>query len=386
MHRHHHHGNAHPSRRSFIARLLTGWAGASLAEISFVRAVSARAQSATAPRNLFDIERVTDGVYSCIAHPAALINCNATIFEQSEHLVVVDTHSKSSAAASLIAQIRREVSEKPVRYIINTHFHWGHAQGTSAYREAFSPLDVIATETTRVAIERETEKRIKIQVENDVPSFIEEARKKRSDARTSAEKDFYADQINQLEAYRREMGSFELVVPSITFEQAFVLEDSERELHLSFQGRAHTAGDIVVLSPRDRLLATGDLIHGFFPYIGDGYPREWPGTIDKVAGLEFDAILPGHGAVQTGRDRMTNFRAYVKEITARVAAGKAKGQNVEELQESITAASLQSLSSNDYGEFLAANTKKYRPNFGDPPPLQEAINLNIEHLFLRLDM
>jgi len=386
MHPHHHHSHHHPSRRGFVASLLAGWAGATLAETSFVRAASARAQSATAPRRLFNIEKVTAGVYSCVARPAALINCNATIFEQSSHLVVVDTHSKASAAASLIAQIRREVSEKPVRYIINTHFHWDHAQGASAYRKAFSPLDVIACETTRVAIESETEKRIKIQVENDVPPFIEEARKKQSDARTSAEKDFYGDEISQLEAYRREMGSFELVVPSITFEKVFVLEDSERELHLSFQGRAHTAGDVVVLSPRDHLLATGDLIHGFFPYIGDGYPREWPSTIDKVAALDFRSILPGHGPVQTGRDRMANFRAYVEELTERVSTGMRKGQSVVELKKSITAASLRSLKTDDYGDFLSANNKKYRPNFGDPPPLQDSINLNIEHLHQRLDV
>jgi glyoxylase-like metal-dependent hydrolase (beta-lactamase superfamily II) len=280
----------HVSRRSLLSTLLAGWAGASVAEISFVRAAVAQAQSAAAQSKLFDIQKVNDGVFSCVARPAALINCNATIFEQSNQLVVVDTHSKASAAASLIAQIKREVSDKPVRYIINTHFHWDHAQGTSAYREAFSPLDVVSSNATRQAIEQETEKRIRIQLQNDVPVFIETARKKQTDARNAPERDFYADQIRQLEAYRAEMAAFELVVPTITFDSTYILKDAARELHLSFHGRGHTGGDVVVLSPRDRLLATGDLIHGFFPYIGDGYPRHWPGTIDKVGSLDFARI------------------------------------------------------------------------------------------------
>ncbi len=377
--------HTHVSRRGFLGSLLAGWAGASLTELSVVRAAIAQAQSRTADPKLFDIQKVEDGVFSCLARPAALINCNATIFEQSTHLVVVDTHSKASAAASLIAQIKREVSDKPVRYIINTHFHWDHAQGTSAYRDAFSPLDIVSSSSARRSIERETEKRIRLQIQNDVPVFIKTARKKQRDAVGAPEREFYEDQVRQLEAYRTEMAAFELVVPTITFDRTYVLKDADRELHLSFHGRGHTGGDVVVLSPRDKLLATGDLIHGFFPYIGDGYPRQWPATINQVAALDFTRLLPGHGPVQTGRGRMTNFRNYVEELTQRVAEGKAQGKSVPDLQRTITTPSLRSLSADGYGDFLSANAKKYRPNFSDPPPLQESINLNIEHAYQRLE-
>ena len=171
---------------------------------------------------------------------------------------------------------------------------------------------ISSSNTARQSITSETEKRIRIQLQNDVPAFIETARKQQSDAGSSGERDFYADQIRQLEAYRAEMDRFELVVPTITFDGTYVLKEQRRELHLSFQGRGHTGGDVVVLSPSDKLLATGDLIHGFFPYIGDGYPSEWPATISQVAGLEFTRILPGHGPVQTGQVRIWNgFGAMV---------------------------------------------------------------------------
>ena len=75
---------------------------------------------------LFDIERVAEGVYCALARAQAEINSNAAIFVNSRDVLVVDTHSKPSAAASLIAQIKKEITPHPVRYVVNTHFHWDH--------------------------------------------------------------------------------------------------------------------------------------------------------------------------------------------------------------------------------------------------------------------
>jgi len=392
-HTHDHHTHSHdtPSprrhktRRGFLASLLGTWAGAGLIELSAVRATVARAQSAKAPRKLFDIQKVDEGVYSAVARPAALTNSNATIFESASHLVVADTHSKPSAAAALIAQLRQEVSPKPVRYIVNTHFHWDHAQGVAAYEKAFPNLDIISSVPAKKMIASETEKRIKLQLEQDVPKFIEEAEKKRRDAGSGAESDFYQDQIQQLKAYAEEMKYFSLVLPTITFEKSFVIKDGDDELELSFHGRGHTSGDVVVYSAQKKLIASGDLIHGFFPFIGDGYPKEWPSTIGSVEKLGFDRLLPGHGPVQSDRRRLSNFRGYLEELTERVAAGKNSGQGLAELQSSITTASLKSVAADGYGDFLITNNKTYRPIFGEPPPLQEYINVNIEQIFQTLD-
>ena len=387
-HSHDHHTHAtrrHETRRGFFASILGTWAGATLVELSAVRATVARAQSAKAPRKLFDIQKVDEGVFSAVARPAAMTNCNATIFESARHLVVADTHSKPSAAAALIAQLRQEVSRKPVRYIVNTHFHWDHAQGGAAYQKAFPQLDFISSVPTKRLIAGETEKRIKLQIENGVPQFIEEAEKKRRDASSSAERDFYDDQIQQLKAYAEEMKYFSLVLPTITFEKSFVIRDGDDELELSFHGRGHTGGDVVIYSARKKLIATGDLIHGFFAYIGDGYPKEWPSTIGSVAKLGFDRLLPGHGPVQSDRRRLSNFRGYLEELTERVAVGKNSGKGLAELQGSIAASSLKSIAADGYGEFLITNNKKYRPMFGDPPPLQDYINVNIEQIFHNLD-
>jgi hypothetical protein len=85
-------------------------------ELAYHRAAWARAAAPGSDSNLFDIQQVANGIYFALARPQAMLNCNAAIFVRSKDVVVVDTHSKPSAAASLIGQMKREVTPKPVRY------------------------------------------------------------------------------------------------------------------------------------------------------------------------------------------------------------------------------------------------------------------------------
>src|SRR5262249_26096286 len=143
----HHH---HHSRRDFFRRSFGGvLAGAGVCEEVFVGGGWAGAKAPTASANLFDIEKVGEGVFAALANPAALTNSNAAIFVLSKDVLVVDAHSKPSAAAALIAQIKKEVTDRPVRYLVNTHFHWDHTQGDAAYKRTNPGVQIIASETTK---------------------------------------------------------------------------------------------------------------------------------------------------------------------------------------------------------------------------------------------
>ncbi len=133
------HNHVEPASRRDFLRMLTGTtlAGASMLELAWHRAAWASAAAPQSAANLFDLKKVAEGAFFAHAHPQAQVNCNAAIFERTGDVVVVDAHSKPSAAASLIQQIKREITAKPVRYVINTHFHWDHTQGDHAYRAAF---------------------------------------------------------------------------------------------------------------------------------------------------------------------------------------------------------------------------------------------------------
>ena len=143
------------TRRGFLKSTLGAcWTGAVLLEQSIFRATQARAQAQSDQPSLFNIQKIADGVYAAIAKPTAVLNCNAAIFQNTEDLLIVDTHSKPSAVVALVSQLRKEVTKKPVRYIVNSHFHWDHSQGTSAYRKMNPAAHVISSEATRQLLRR----------------------------------------------------------------------------------------------------------------------------------------------------------------------------------------------------------------------------------------
>src|SRR5579863_2160180 len=384
-HTHRHDSGSHSSRRDFL-RMLMGstLAGASLVELGWHRAAWARAAAPVTDAKLFDIQKVTDGVFFAHSRPQAFINCNAAIFVRSKDVVVVDAHSKPSAASALIQQIRREVTPNPVRYVINSHFHWDHTQGNHAYRAEEKQIDFIATTATKKLMSDLAVARLRESVATAAPQ-IEALQKRMADAKSAAEKAFCAEQIRQMQAYQAEMKDYSLELPTITFDDSYELKDAAFDLHLGFHGHAHTAGDVFVYCPQRRAMATGDASHCFLPFIKDGFPHIWPGTIDKVAKADFQFQLPGHGPFQTDRTVMMNQRNYIEELTGKVDEGHKAGLSVAEMQQRITVASLRSLQSNGYADFLQRTDAESNPHFGKFPPLQNGVNTNIEEIFANLD-
>jgi glyoxylase-like metal-dependent hydrolase (beta-lactamase superfamily II) len=123
--------------------------------------------------DLFDIKPVAEGVCAAIAKPAFKINCNAAIILLDDVVLVVDTHSKPSAARALIEQIKK-LTPKPVRFVVNTHFHWDHYQGNEAYPSSWpAGVEIISSETTRTSIEQRGIPRVKHEVAT-LPAAIEQ--------------------------------------------------------------------------------------------------------------------------------------------------------------------------------------------------------------------
>ena len=375
------------SRRDFFRQLVTGSAaGASLLELAVRRAAWAQAMAPGAGANLFDVQKITADVYFAYARPQAIGNCNAAIFVNSADVLVVDAHSKPSAAAALIAQIKEQITPKPVRYLVDTHFHWDHAQGNAGYRAAFGKkLDIVASDTTKKLLVEFSKARLKESLDPaghpfsgqpHVPELLDAARRQLSAAASPAEKNQIEQRIRQLEAFEAEMKDYSPVLPTRTFSKTYVIKDKSHELHIEFHGRAHTAGDVVVFCPQKRVVATGDMILGTLPFLGDSYPKEWPQTIDSLAKLDFDYVSPGHGRVQQGKQRLTDQRNYLAELAERVESARNAGRPLSDIQKSIPVTSLKSFEADGYGAFLAGGRTAAE--------MQAAVNVNIEHIYNRL--
>ena len=313
----------------------------------------------------FDVTKVADGVYAAVAAPAYKVNCNTAIIESDDGVVIVDTHSKPSAARVIVDRIRA-ITPKPVRYVINTHFHWDHWHGNEVYPKAYPGAEIVTNQITREAMRQKGLKRIDDH-RRQVPAEIARLEADLAAASAPAERQRLAADVRLAKAYLAEVRALEPALPTIAFEQTMKLYRRDREIHLLHLGRAHTEGDVFVYLPKEKIVITGDAMIGWTPYMGDGYPEDWAGTLDRLAQLDFTHIIMGHGEVAS-RDWLRTFRSYVHDMVEAVRHEVAAGATLDEVKPRVTAK-------------LAPTYEKPFSRYGEYRPWRAGLLTNIERTF-----
>jgi cyclase len=314
---------------------------------------------------LFEIKPVADGVYAAVAAPAYKVNSNAAIIVNEDGVVVIDSHSKPSAARALVEQIKGMTS-KPVRHVINTHFHWDHWQGNEVYPGTYGNVEVITTEITREALRGKGLQRIQEHI-RDVPGEIKQLQAAVAAATNPQEKARIASDLRQAEAYLAEMKGLNPVLPTLTFEHSMRLLKTDREIQLLHLGRAHTEGDLFVYLPREKVVITGDAVIGWAPFMGDGYPLDWVPTLRRLEELDFTHMIMGHGEV-AGRDWLRLFQGYITDLIAAVRRHAAAGISLDEIKRRVP-------------EEMAATYETPLSQFSDYRPWRHQVLGNIEHVY-----
>src|SRR6266511_1224178 len=293
----------------------------SVALNALVIALLARAPAPAAEGPLFDLQPVAEGVYAAIARPSTPINCNAAVIPYEDGVLVVDTHSRPSSARALMAEIRKLTSQ-PVRYVLNTHFHWDHAQGNHAYPVAFpKEVTIVSSEATRENLAHLGLPRVK-------------------------------EQIAQV--------PLQLTLPDITLDRSLILHRKERDIVLLFLGRGHTSGDVVAYLPKEKVVATGDLLHGWMPFMADSYPLECVATLDALGKLDFERIIGGHGEVKP-RSHLLAFRGYLADLIDETRRARQRGETLDQAKSSVAAALKprhESLAPGRFDNGVGANVEK----------------------------
>ena len=314
--------------------------------------------TATPNEDLFEIKPIADGVYAAIAKPAYKVNCNAAIIILGDAVLVVDTHSKPSAARALIEQIKK-LTPRPVKFVVNTHFHWDHYQGNQAYPSSWpAGVEIISSEATRENIERIGIPRLKNEIVT-MPQEIANLKKDLEKASTAEQKNAIQENIRQAEAYFAELKSMQVTLPTMTFDRSLILRRGGRTVEILWLGRAHTDGDVFVFLPNEKVIVTGDALHGWTPFMGDSYPYDWIQTLDTAEKLDFNSVLGGHGDVMHGKLRFELWKSYFRDLMDRTAAGYAEGATPDEARKTVA-------------DFLV---KKYADKFDPNFPKSVAANV-----------
>jgi cyclase len=306
-----------------------------LAAILILAARAAVTAPAARAEDLFDIKPMADGVYAAVAKPAYKINCNAAVIVLGDSVLVVDTHSKPSAARALIEQIKK-ITDKPVRYVVNTHFHWDHYQGNEAYPSSWpAGLEIISSQATRENIEHRGIPRVKYEI-TIMPKEIEKLRADLASASDAKHKQELQSNLAQAEAYFAELNTMQVTLPTMTFDRSLILHRKTRTVEILWLGNAHTNGDVWVYLPKEKIIVCGDALHAWTPFMGDSYPFDWIKTLDEAEKLDFDQVLGGHGDIMHGKEKFELWKAYLRDLLDETAQAYSNGAGLEDAQKQVS--------------------------------------------------
>jgi cyclase len=265
------------------------------------------------------VTRLAEGVYA-IRHPDApdeFPQGNTTVIIGSREVLVVDSCYLPSTAREDIAQIRTW-TDRPVRYLVNTHWHYDHTMGNGAYAAAFPGLSVIAQTETRRNIAGYNPHWF-----DRYPKYTAAIQEMLRTGKDDAGKPLTADARKEMERalpgrapVAAEFAAIVDRIPDTSFDRELAIDLGGRVVQIKHLGRGNTAGDAIVYLPAEKILVTGDLLTHPIPYLGGGYPTEMPATLRAVAQLDAVAIVPGHGEVL--RDKAYLFRvvAFLEAVNA----------------------------------------------------------------------
>jgi glyoxylase-like metal-dependent hydrolase (beta-lactamase superfamily II) len=140
--------------------------------------------------------------------------------------------------------------------------------------------------------------------------------------------------LRQTEAYLEELRELKPALPTRTYDQTVSLNVGEREIQILMLGRGHTDGDVFIYLPKEKVVATGDALIDWMPFMNDGYPEDWVHTLDALEKFEFTRIIPGHGGVMP-RDHLSFFRGYLTDLLAAIKNAHADGATLDEMKRSL---------------------------------------------------
>ncbi len=282
-------------------------------------------QSAMAQKKA-ELKKVTDSVYSYAGvhsgTPGNVFAANAGIIIGQNAVLVVDTLGSAVEAEAFMTDIRK-ITDKPVRYVVNTHYHLDHALGNSFFADMGVPI--ISHAKCRDAVIAGGDKILANPAMFGLPpDFWKETR---------------------------------IVAPDMAFEREMIIDLGGLTVKLIYSGiKSHTAGSIMVYVPEQDVIFTGDILFtDFHPYLGEGDLPGWEKNLDFIRDMNVKNIIPGHGPLSTNRD-LEDMKTYLNIFDKKAKELSAGEKDIEKL----TSAMLKVIPEKSDGDFIVPMNLKAR--------------------------
>lgn len=244
------------------------------------------------------LTKISDNVYSYVgqkdASPAQSFAANAGIVIGRDGILVIDTLISAREAERFLADIRK-VSDKPIRYVVNTHTHLDHAFGNCVFAKLGAT--VISHDADRRMLEKVGETTLK--------------------------------NIANFGLKPEDMAGTEIVIPTLTFSERLTIDLGGEIVELIRVAPSHTEGSVIVHLPARKLLFSGDILFtDFHPYMADGDISGWTKSLDAILAMDLERIIPGHGPLSTTKD-LREMKEYLLLFDAKARELAADSQDAD---------------------------------------------------------
>lgn len=312
-----------------------------IAAILFVNICFAAQVKKTAPD--FEVQKIADGVYAVIRKepPSLWFNPNTVFIIGKKDVMVIDSNISSEYTREVLVALRK-ITDKPVKRVINTHWHEDHIIGNRVYRDAFPGVQFIGHKSTLEDLPTVGAGNRKGSIDNGagfvklLKSSLEKGENLVRQKLTDEERRGYASDIKLVESYLAEAPDFQITLPTVLVDNRLEINDGKRKIEILHLGRAHTGADLIVHLPKEKIVASGDLLVHPVPLIGStAYPLEYAATLENLMRLNARVIIPGHGAVMRDDSYIKLMIRLLNSIRQQTEASVARGETLEQMRKSV---------------------------------------------------
>jgi cyclase len=264
-----------------------------------------------APQAAYKFTEIVPGVFSAIGTGTMNVGSNSAVIVNKDDVMIVDSHISPESGRAMLQELKA-ITDKPVRFLINTHFHYDHTNGN----QAFPPgVDIIGHEFTRRKLTGDIlEKGMFADLVKGLPKQLDDLKARAASETDPAVKARVTQQIPVQTAFANSLKDLKVTPPNVTLVDHMTLFRGDREIRLLYLGRGHTGGDLVVYLPKEKVLCSGDLLVHDVANLIDGYVNEWPDALEKLKPIDFVDVIPGHGDPFKGKERVDWFQAYLRDL------------------------------------------------------------------------
>jgi cyclase len=287
-----------------------------------------------------DIDNIAPDVWLALQPDERKFNdCNTLIVAARDFVIIVDAQESAGDVNQIIQFVQSQI-KKPVRYLINTHWHSDHTQGNTIYKDAYGDeLIIVGHETHADDIENRAAAYVRDRVnrlKEQLPAALaqlESGIKRDGSKFTDEELAAQTIVVHNAEAWIIANDGIEFTLPTLRIDDVYSVEAGAASFSIHPM-RGHTRGDLVIHFSQLGLVATGDLVDEM-PYTGHGYPGEWLVSLGSIKDFAAETYLTGHGAAQINDVLIDKLLVYFESLTSQVKSLLADGNTAEQIKASI---------------------------------------------------